>query len=572
MQIKILKGTNEIGGSCVELTSKNTRILIDYGTPLKDNSIVVAPKEKVDAILISHPHQDHYGQIVDVDKSIPVYCGKLSLELMNATRIFTGYETLTNNFHYFKAWEKFTIGDFTITPYLVDHSATDAYAFLIEADGEKVLYSGDFRANGRKAKLFDSMINTKELKGVDVLLMEGTMIQRVNGDFPIEQSVEDKILETVKGSSEISFMIGSSQNIDSLVSTFRACVKSNKIFVVDIYTAWILENMKKVSDRMMNLNFSNVKVYKPTVKTGGGQFGKVKDNEEYFKNFRFKIFHKNNIITFDEIKQNPANYFIKCSPWYIENILEEINQDKANVIYSQWLGYLKEEFSDERTATLLNRLKSSYNWVYAHTSGHADLDTLKTFTNELKPKTLIPMHTEHKEEFEEHFKNVLVVNDDDVYDITNKTVHKTVIFEYVVDECYSEQKIVDLVDFKADSVDIHMDVLNDNDSIFTLKNNALTLNYNDHENTIYDNTLAGMSIESIKPILLEDMEYGEFKNTDITSELIGETDLGNPNMDEVNRLEECIDSGYDCSYIAKYSFIINLEVKLKMEIQNEKNR
>ena len=309
MQIKILKGTDEIGGSCVELSTSNTTILIDYGTPLKDNSEVVTPDKRIDAILISHPHQDHYGQIVDIDKSIPVYCGELSLDLMNATRIFTGYERLTNNFHHFKAWKKFSIGDFTITPYLVDHSATDAYAFLIEADGEKVLYSGDFRSNGRKAKLFDSMLKNNELKNVDVLLMEGAMIQRDNGEFKTESDVEDKIYETIKDSNLISFMIGSSQNIDSLVSAFRSCVKTNKIFVVDIYTAWILENVKKVSDRMMNLDFSNVRVYKPTRKTGGNQYGKVQDNQEYFKNFKFKVFHKKIIIELDEIRQNPSNYF-----------------------------------------------------------------------------------------------------------------------------------------------------------------------------------------------------------------------------------------------------------------------
>ncbi len=33
MKIKIHKGTDEIGGSCVELKTENTTILIDYGTP-----------------------------------------------------------------------------------------------------------------------------------------------------------------------------------------------------------------------------------------------------------------------------------------------------------------------------------------------------------------------------------------------------------------------------------------------------------------------------------------------------------------------------------------------------------
>lgn len=113
---------------------------------------------------------------------------------------------------------------------MVDHSAPDAYAFLIEADGERVLYSGDFRANGRKSKLFDKMINDENLKDVDILLMEGTMLQRSNEDFPDEKSVEVKIYETIKKSNQISFMIGSSQNIDSIVSAYSACKKANKIF------------------------------------------------------------------------------------------------------------------------------------------------------------------------------------------------------------------------------------------------------------------------------------------------------------------------------------------------------
>ena len=144
-----------------------------------------------------------------------------------------GNEILENNFQIFEAWKSFEIGDLKITPYLVDHSATDAYAFLIEADGKKVLYSGDFRANGRKSKLFDKMIKDKNLQNVDILLMEGTMLQRSNKDFPDEQSVEDKILETIKENNQISFMIGSSQNIDSLVSAYRASKKAKKIFVVD---------------------------------------------------------------------------------------------------------------------------------------------------------------------------------------------------------------------------------------------------------------------------------------------------------------------------------------------------
>ncbi len=89
MKLIIHRGTQEIGGSCVELSAANTRILIDFGMPLVDKkrekfdsailkgksveelkSLSILPEIKglykdeeksIDAILISHSHLDHYG-------------------------------------------------------------------------------------------------------------------------------------------------------------------------------------------------------------------------------------------------------------------------------------------------------------------------------------------------------------------------------------------------------------------------------------------------------------------------------------------------------------------------------
>lgn len=422
MKIKILKGTDEIGGSCIELSTKNTTILLDYGTPLSENSQKVQIDKTIDAILISHPHQDHFGEIVNIDTTIPVYCGALSLELMNSTKIFTGNKILENNFQIFEKYIPFQIGDFIITPYLVDHSAVDAYAFLIETDNQKVFYSGDFRSNGRKSILFDKMIENEKLKDIDVLFMEGTMMRRSNDDFPTEQSVEEKIYETIKDSDDLSFMIGSSQNIDSIVSAYRASKRSNKIFVIDIYTAWILECVSKVG-KVPNISWDDVKVIK---NFGGRYYEKIKENSEYFKDFTQRVF--NDTVTLDELKNDPNKYFIKVSPWYIEKLLDKLELTKANIIYSQWLGYLQEEFSDEKTVQLFKNLQQKYNWVYAHTSGHADLETLKLFASSLNPKKLIPIHTEYKEEFTQYFDNVVILEDDELYDINQS------LSEYQVNE------------------------------------------------------------------------------------------------------------------------------------------
>jgi ribonuclease J len=64
----------------------------------------------------------------------------------------------------------------------MDHSAPDAYAFEIECDGKRLFYSGDFRAHGRKAKLFKNLLKNPPKK-IDVLIMEGTMMERRNIDY-----------------------------------------------------------------------------------------------------------------------------------------------------------------------------------------------------------------------------------------------------------------------------------------------------------------------------------------------------------------------------------------------------
>jgi ribonuclease J len=209
-------------------------------------------------------------------------------------------------------------------------------------------------------------------------------------------------------------MIGSSQNIDSIVSAYRACKKANKTFVIDIYTAWILEKMQIASSNIPNMNWDNIKVIK---KFGGSYYKKLQENKGYFNSFTSEVF--NNIVEIDDIKKNPKNYFLKISPWHIDKVLNYIAVDNSNIIYSQWLGYLKEEFSDGDTVELFKNLQKNNNWVYAHTSGHADLKSLKIFASSLSPKKLIPIHTEYKKDFSEHFDNVMILDDNESFDIND---------------------------------------------------------------------------------------------------------------------------------------------------------
>ena len=249
MKITIHKGSHEIGGTCIQLSSGKTNILLDAGLPLRaDGQPVDLSRLFVDALLVSHPHQDHFGLMATLPPGTPVYIGKLARSLIDAPQLFIGKDRYVLNFHDFKAWQPFTIGEFTITPYLVDHSATDAYAFLIEAEGKRVFYSGDLRSHGRKGKLFDNLIQ-HPIRDIDLLFLEGTMLHRNNDLFPDETAVENTIFLTIRQQKNISFLLSSSQNIDRIVSAYRACKRAHKLLVIDIYTAWVLEQLRQITQK-----------------------------------------------------------------------------------------------------------------------------------------------------------------------------------------------------------------------------------------------------------------------------------------------------------------------------------
>jgi ribonuclease J len=406
MKALIHRGSNEIGGTCIQLSTEKTTILLDLGLPLSNGSKTIdVASLKPDAVLISHPHQDHFGLIDLLAPDIPVYIGELGKRLIDATRVLLGKDLHSNDFHYFKSWQSIELGDFTITPYLVDHSAVDAYGFLIEAEGKRVFYSGDFRAHGRKSKLFDKMI-THPPKDIDLLFMEGTMMQRSNDEFPTESDVEKKIYETIKGQENISFLISSSQNIDRIVSAYRACLRARKTLVIDIYTAWVLEQLKLVSNSIPTMDWELVKVY-----TSYSHDNKLKEHPEFFGDFRKRVYRYR--VTKENLQSTPTDYLFlgKMSHFKIIDLYR--GEKPVNVIYSQWLGYLSSSNDDYYGAEAMAayRTDPQINFVYAHTSGHATVEDLKSFARALKPKMLVPVHTEHGGEYMDLFSNVTTFND-----------------------------------------------------------------------------------------------------------------------------------------------------------------
>lgn len=414
MLLNIHRGTSEIGGTCIELQSGETRIILDLGLPLdivsnsESNSInqkILEIANSSNGIIISHTHLDHFGLIYSISNEIPIWLSKASHKIIDINRIFQNKNITISNPHYFENEKPFKIGGFIVTPYLNDHSAFDSYSFLVEAEGKRLFYTGDFRNHGRKASLFRKII-AHPPKNIDYLVVEGTTIGRTQGFILTEEDIKNSFVEILKKSQGINLIYTSSQNIDRVVSIFKACLSTRKTLILDAYTAETLNCLSEFGKLPTPLKgFSNLRVFYP----------------EYLLQKLTKLGYNSLIekyskvsININEVSNNPSGYVMLVRP-SMRIDLEKINLTYGNLLYSMWNGYKEQPYTKEFINWLVSKSIKIFD---VHTSGHANVDTLRKFADALNPSKIIPIHTQHASAYSNIFnQNVLVLKDNEKFNL-----------------------------------------------------------------------------------------------------------------------------------------------------------
>lgn len=404
MSIIIHRGTHEIGGSCVEIRSKNTRIIIDIGIPIEAKSEKSAPdvkglykwdkdSEQVDAVLISHSHLDHHGFLPFVNPNIPVYASRGCKELLGIMHHVgqSGYDPC--NVKVVSPWRKFIIGDMSITPCLVDHSAPDAFAYEIEADNKKIFYSGDFRGHGKKKVLYERMLKNPP-KNIDVLIIEGTTIDRDDRVIRTEDDIEKELVKLFEEKKRLIIFSCSHQNIDRLTVLYRACLRTGRTLVMIPYTAYILDKLKMLSRKLPRYDMPQIRIFFEHSR----YTSKILSDKELMARLR------KSKISYEEIMADKENMVVLDSYFVRTQFGRRGYLKKALLVYSLWEGYLKD------AAKFWNDHKIRIKKV--HASGHASVAQLKIFIKSMAPIKIVPMHTQNPDRFRELFgEKVTVLSD-----------------------------------------------------------------------------------------------------------------------------------------------------------------
>lgn len=433
MRLIIHRGSHEIGGSCVELISGENRIILDLGMPLvnadrsrfdanqsaadtgadlvkagvlPDISGIYAwdmESRPVDALFLSHAHMDHYGFTNYTRPDLPVYCGAATHELMKINEVFTPFAGIGGQIKTFVHGVPVQCADFRVTPFLVDHSAFDAYAFLIEADGKNILYSGDFREHGRKPGTLPALFKALCGISIDMILLEGTMFGRPEEKVLTEKELEEEIVQTIGMRDDISLACFSGQNIDRLVTFYRASLRCQRSFVVDIYTANVLAVLRKYARiPYPSGKYPNLKVFYPYwISKRLGDSGH-EDMLHRFKQFK---------ISRSDIEMQQSKLLMLVRPSMCSD-LKKIDFTGGTFIYSMWKGYQQ----NRDMIRLLEFIKQrGMLQHHIHSSGHATIETLKKVVDVLQPGEVIPIHTFFPDEYQSLGVKIRCLNDGEVY-------------------------------------------------------------------------------------------------------------------------------------------------------------
>ncbi|WP_350151213.1 hypothetical protein [Devosia sp. RR2S18] len=240
-----------------------------------------------------------------------------------------------------------------------------------------------------------------------MMLMEGSSIGRIGEDesFPTESKLEEQFAQVFDATSGMALVACSAQNIDRVVTVYRAAKRKGRRLLVDAYAAEVLKATGLPSIPKPEGSWQDVQVFIPQAQRVTLKKNGIASIVAAYKGRR---------VWPEQLASSAAKSVMVVRPWMLAELSALGALEGAAVIWSQWDGYLKEGLGEGFKADCARRGLPFYQ---IHTSGHASILDLKRLTLAVQPKTLVPIHTFAPAQFGELFGNALERKDGEHWDV-----------------------------------------------------------------------------------------------------------------------------------------------------------
>lgn len=430
-------GIKEIGGNKILLEDEDTRVFLDFGmsfageatyfhgylTPrsvngagdylefdlipkleglyagdMIQNTNVKYSKPRFDAVFLSHPHMDHVGYLTFIDENIPINCGECTKTIIDAMQESGRINLGQHKFNTFRTGRKIKVGNLEIEPTHVDHSIPGAYGFIIETSKGSIAYSGDFRLHGPMAQMTREYAERASESDPTIMISEGTRVCPEESQFiHSENRVKTESNKVVAETSKLVVVAFYSRDIDRFKTFFEIAKSNDRKFVISLKLAYLLWKLRddpalKLPDVMKD---DSLLFYKKRKRTG--EFAQT-DYYAWERPFLDKA------VSFDYVHKNQSKVLFNLD---LVGFTELI--DIRPSAGSQFIHSMSEPFSEEDVgADVMQRWLDHFHLKFhqIHASGHCPSKDLTEIVDQIRPKQLMPIHTEYPELFPKLFRHL----------------------------------------------------------------------------------------------------------------------------------------------------------------------
>jgi putative mRNA 3-end processing factor len=232
--VGFLGGAREVGRIGISVKSEKTQVLLDYGVMFDHEPgfpMHVPPKE-VDGLILTHSHLDHSGAlpVFYIGGKTPLYTNRLNLDLtqllirdfIKLSGYYLPFEYLelstlmqSNKHLEFDVEEK--VGDFQVQLLNAGHTPGSAQV-LLEAEGKRLLYTGDFNTTNSQLLAGAAM----DYGDLDAVVIESTYALEDHTDrLELEKRFVKSVTEVVERGGTVlvpAFGVGRSQEMACILA------------------------------------------------------------------------------------------------------------------------------------------------------------------------------------------------------------------------------------------------------------------------------------------------------------------------------------------------------------------
>ena len=378
-------GLNEIGKNMTLLEYQNEILIIDCGLSFPDDEMygidivipdftyLIANREKIVGMVLTHGHEDHIGAIPYLLKNIkiPVYGTRLTLGLVENK---LKEHNVIGDLKTIKAGDKITLGHFDIETIRTTHSIADSICLAINTPAGVVFHSGDFKVDYTPVDgepIDFSRLAEIGKRGVTLMLCDSTNALRPG--FTASERVVGQTIENIFRTAKTRIIIATfSSNVHRVQRIIENAVKFGRKVAI---SGRSMENVVALAIELGYLDIPpgtlvdlkmtrNIPDDKLVIITTGSQGEPMSALARIASGDHKSVKLKKGDMVILSSTPVPGNEKT------VSNVVNKLFEKGAEVIYS--------DIAD------------------IHVSGHACQEELKLLHSLIKPKYFMPVHGEYR--------------------------------------------------------------------------------------------------------------------------------------------------------------------------------